>query len=169
MLKFPPLKYKMPEEVIYSAKQTTKCGETYYHYKMQRLNDKHLSGDMLCKIEDRKSNLERFYPEDSCPEKSLYIADIKSYKRGEGIGTKLMKFAIIMSERFGCNKKVHLDACDLYDSAKPPYVFYRKSGFTSKEKYIINNLDMAIKSKHPFDYVFPSEISMYYDPMTKTP
>ena len=97
--------------------------------------------------------------------RELYIdsLNIKSSERRKGYGTKFLNFAKNLSKRMGLGGDMRLMAGPTTDGGGvPPHVFYRKYGFTSDDKEILNRVDNAIKTGEKLDIENAPIIYMYY-------
>ena len=90
---------------------------------------------------------------------SLYINP--EYRR-QGYGNKFLDFAVNLSEKFGLEGKLRLLASlTNKDIKNPPHIFYRKYGFTSKDKKTLKYIDNCIKNDHQASPL-TDPIYMYY-------
>lgn len=97
----------------------------------------------------------------------LYIADLEIEKaqRRKGYGKLFLDFAKKLSEEWGLGGKLRvLAGTKVTDTQNPSYVFYRKYGFTSDDKQVLNQIDDSIKTGNPLNYLKMPPIYMYYHP-----
>ena len=80
---------------------------------------------------------------------------IAKESRGKGFGTKFLDFAQKLSKNLGCNGDLAVLAAPLEDSDFAPHIFYRKYGFTTKNKNILEFIDYCIKNGLKMDKLFP--------------
>jgi len=120
MLKFPPLKYNLPDKLIYHS-QVYKHGYKFEKFNIFSTNPNCQNrGEMYC----FKEHILRPDKQDFVP--SLYIDFLFSTKSGEGFGTSLLNFAKKYSKEIGCNGRFHLMASSGLLPQKVPHVFYKK-------------------------------------------
>lgn len=95
----------------------------------------------------------------------LYIEslDIKPNYRRKGFGRKFLDFAVDLSKKMGLNGNLRVMAgLTESDLKNAPHIFYRKYGFTTDNKKVLNKIDEFIKQhKQPEPYDLPLTI-MYY-------
>jgi len=95
----------------------------------------------------------------------LYIENlnIKPEFRRMGFGRKFLDFAVNLSKQMGLNGNLRVMAgLTTNDLSNSPHIFYRKYGFTSYDKQILNKIDEHIKNHtKPAPYDLPLTI-MYY-------
>lgn len=159
MLKFPPIKpIKIPDKLLYEGSYKT-YDRHYKNYNVCNTKTGLLQGTMICTVENRANVLRQYYPKELMPKKSLYIADIQAKEREKGVGSYLINFALKVSKKLGCNKNIHLLSSDLYDTVKPPHIFYAKKGFFTPDKKLMSYINESLTGKK---YILPEDIPMYY-------
>lgn len=101
-------------------------------------------------------------------------------QRNQGIGTKILKFAEILSTQMGFKGKLGLIASTLDINARvgsdsievisktPPHKFYRKFGFKSKYKKFNNYIDDFIKNDASMEFVQMPALDMHYTPKNQS-
>ena len=88
---------------------------------------------------------------------------VKDKYRRKGFGTKLVDFAKTISTKMGYSGRLRCLACiTAYDEKKPSHIFYRKYGFTTDDKSVLENIDNAIKEKRQLDCKSAPLTYMYY-------
>ena len=132
--------YKIPNTLFYNpAKSNT--------YKMIDLKKGSLIGEMSA-VKRKDLYLQ-----------SLYINP--EYRR-QGYGNKFLDFAVNLSEKFGLEGNLRLLAgLTNKDLKNPPHIFYRKYGFTSRDKKILKYIDKCIKKERQASPL-TDPIYMYY-------
>ncbi len=84
-------------------------------------------------------------------------------QRRQGYGSKFLNFAKHLSEKLGCGGRLGVKATTLeLDPHNPPHIFYRKFGFTSKDKKMIGIIDKHIRKGKQLDYRRTAPLMMYY-------
>lgn len=98
-------------------------------------------------------------------EKPVLAIDFLEVKQeGEGIGTKILKFAEEYSKQIGCNGYLILKADGSYMPQKIPHLFYRKFGFSTLDERTDKKLDKFIAiNKNATIKDFPC-LLMHYPP-----
>lgn len=146
---------KLPEYLFYS--QTLNKEKSIESHKM--LNTK--TGEYLGKMITYPHDFYYFNLEVPGV-RSLYIDCLKVFNRNEGLGTKFLDFAKVLSKQKGCNGRLHLISSDCYDKEKPPHIFYRKYGFDSRDVKKLKEVDAAISnSNNKFTF---NDIAMFFPP-----
>lgn len=83
--------------------------------------------------------------------------------RRKGLGTKFLDYAKKLSEQYGYEGHMVLNASTTsYDPHNPPHIFYRKYGFTANDKKMIKKIDKCIKKGKQLNYVLTPNLIMYY-------
>ena len=80
---------------------------------------------------------------------------IAKESRGKGFGTKFLDFARKLSKKMGYDGNLAVLAAPLEDSDFAPHIFYRKYGFTTKNKNVLEFIDYCIKNGLKMDKLFP--------------
>ena len=89
--------------------------------------------------------------------------EINPSERRKGYGTKFLNFARNLSKNMGLGGNMRLLAGATESGGEiPPHVFYRKYGFTTDNKTILNRIDNSIKTGEKLDIVSAPPVYMYY-------
>ena len=104
-----------------------------------------------------------YYPDLSVYE-SFYVAKFKAEEYRKGVGKKLVNLAQQESRRYGCEGRVHLDAVNV---DRPPFYFYRKMGFTSQRKDLLEVVDNYMNQNMEFPQKYRSWCIPMYLPANK--
>lgn len=156
---------KLPKRLIYHRKVKTPLEEKYDVFKMFSTQTGHELG-MLATLPDvKKIELSSYYPKGDW-KPSLYIMDLHSFERDKGVGTMFINFAKILSEKLGMHGRLHLISSDMYDKSRPPHIFYRKQGFTSRNVKRVKEMDEYLLGQASDLHKFHS-LRMYYNPNAK--
>ena len=143
---------KMPDILIY------KLTDDVYRV-LSTKTGKH-AGDM--KVSAHKRNIFQ---------KELWIDALilnNSY-RNRGIGTRVLNFARILSERMGFKGRLGVCAARLeIISDFAPHKFYRKFGFVADKKYMNKYIDEFIEQGKALDPNVMPPLSMRYTPENKS-
>ena len=92
----------------------------------------------------------------------LQSLNIKPEYRRQGYGNKFLDFAVNLSENLGLGGKLRLLASlTNKDIKNPPHIFYRKYGFSSKDKKALAYIDECIKNNRQASPL-TEPIYMYY-------
>ena len=95
----------------------------------------------------------------------LYIEffDINPNERRKGYGTIFLNFAKTLSEKLGLGGNLRVLA-GATESGKeiPPHVFYRKNGFTTDNKKVLDRVDNAIRTGEKLDIISAPPVYMYF-------
>jgi len=97
----------------------------------------------------------------------LYIADLEIVKseRRKGYGKLFLDFAKNLSKKHGLNGRLRvLAGIKISDTSNPSHIFYRKYGFTTDNKQVLNAIDRGIKTGSQLDYMLVPPVYMYYQP-----
>ena len=101
-------------------------------------------------------------------------------QRNLGIGTKILKFAEILSTKMGLKGRLGLIASTLdvktitssgtieLISSTPPHKFYRKYGFKSGYKKFNNYIDSFIENNESMQFVKMPSLDMHYTPKNQS-
>lgn len=157
-LKYPPIKYKLPDKLIYHSK-------IYSHgFKIEKFDM--FSTNANCKARGEMYCFkEEIYRPDTDFVPSLYIDFLFSTHSGKGFGTSLLNFARNYSKQIGCNGRLHLMASSHIIPQKIPHIFYKKYGFNSVDKHTNKELDKFIKKHKTATYKDFMNTQMYYPPI----
>ena len=102
-LKYPPIKYKLPDKLIYHS--------TIYSHNFKIEKFDMFSTNANCKAHGEMYCFkEKIYRPDTDFVPSLYIDFLFSSDSGKGFGTSLLNFARNHSKQIGCNGRLHLMA-----------------------------------------------------------
>lgn len=86
-------------------------------------------------------------------------------ERRKGFGKEFINFAKNRSYQKNCEGRVFLTSdINVFESRKPPHIFYRKQGFTSNDKAYLKKIDQFIKEGKEMTYKDNKCIYMYYEP-----
>ncbi len=155
-------KHFFPKQLIFHIK----LNNNYDLYRIfETENNGRSIAEMITQVDDIPFTLAGFYPEGNT-EPSLKIVKLIAHKREQGIGSKLIKIAIRISEQMGMKGRVHVLSSDIYDKERPPHIFYRKNKFNSKSKNLLKIIDNMIINGKQKTLKFHS-IRMFYDPECK--
>ncbi len=134
---------KIPQNLIYNPKGTDL-------YKLINLKNGSVIGQMVA------------YPSIN---KDVYIASLAIYReRRQGFGKMFLDFAKNMSKKCGFEGRMSVYASTLaLDPHNPPHIFYRKYGFVSEDKEMLNKIDKCIKNRKQLDYRATPSTLMYYE------
>ena len=89
--------------------------------------------------------------------------EIITSERRKGYGTKFLNFAKNLSKKMGLGGNMRLLAGATESGGEiPPHVFYRKYGFTTNNKIILNRIENSIKTGENLDIVSAPPVYMYY-------
>lgn len=105
-----------------------------------------------------------YYPDLSVYD-SFYVAKFKAEEFRKGVGTKLVCLAQQESRRYGCEGRVHLDAVN---ADRPPFYFYRKMGFDSQRKDLLEVVDNYMNKNMEFPQKYRKWCIPMYLPTNKT-
>ena len=156
MINYPIKTPKIPNILIYTCKKKSQNGSIRLYSKMFELK----SGKVVAIMNSEKEMIER----DNEIIPSLYIDVIKSYKKRNGYGTKMLDFAKILSKKYGCNGYFHLIASGEFSPDAVPHLFYRKYGMNTGNYELDKKIDKYIKwHKSAKRKIFPN-VDMYYPP-----
>jgi len=115
----------------------------------------HIKGALATKTSYSKIRLPGFYAAESgdfvtYAKPHIYISDlyVKPECRGQGLGKKLVRYAVEKSKELGCEGRVMLLAGS---NEASPLPFYRKLGFLSVSPKINGLIDEAIKWRTNLD------------------
>ncbi|MCR5265548.1 MAG: GNAT family N-acetyltransferase [Cyanobacteria bacterium RUI128] len=100
-----------------------------------------------------------------CCRKDLVIESLNIVKneRRKGYGTKFLDFAKNLSRRLGYDGDMRLmAAATAGGESVPPHVFYRKYGFDSNNKAVLERIDNSIKTGEKLDIESAPPVYMYY-------
>jgi len=153
-----PKQVKIPECIVRKYRVATIIGPANL-YKMADAKTGVYAGEMVA-YPAKIASFSAFYPPLSC-RKSFKIEELYIEDRGQGYGTKFINLAKAESRNSGCGGRVHLVASRIYSPNNPPHLFYRKLGFTSKNKGIIKYFDKCIKSGIQIDIDRADNVLMY--------
>jgi hypothetical protein len=96
---------------------------------------------------------------------SLYVEDLFSEAPGSGAGSCLMRFARRLSEKLGCEGRLHLMASSVIEPERVPHPFYYKIGMNTGKEEIDKKLAKFAKSgKNATSDDFKT-MMMYYPPI----
>ena len=104
-------------------------------------------------------------------QKELWIDALvlNSDQRNQGIGTKILKFAEILSRQMGFKGRIGVVAATLeFTSEIPPHKFYRKFGFKSYEKKMNKFIDEFIVQNRKLDFLVMPPVAMHYTPKNQS-
>ncbi len=154
---------ELPEYLIFHSKRNNKEYKNYDFYNIFDIknNGSHV-GELVTQIEDIPLALAGFYPEGDL-KPSLKIVKLVLFKRSQGLGSKLIQFALKRSREQGLNGRVHVLSSDMYDSERPPHIFYRKNKFSSRSKNLLKIIDNCIITGEEKPFKF-HDIRMFYAP-----
>lgn len=150
---------KLPEYLIYIKHQVygTNIRETCV--SMFSTKNPSESAVMFC-------NPEVIYRKDKGWVNSLYISYLTVLKsKGKGLGTNLLNFAKIYSEKLGCEGRFHLYASSSGPAKYIPHIFYRKFGMNTGFIDIDKTLDMFIKQRKKATAQDFKTLEMFYPPV----
>ena len=98
-------------------------------------------------------------------EKYLWIDKFDIFKhRREGYGKELMNYAKHYSKQKSSGKIMLIASPTEFDPVNPPYIFYRKQGFSTHSKSTDSLIDKYIKKGKQFKTFQIGGIYMYYTP-----
>lgn len=137
----------IPKTLIYNPPNTNK-------YNIFRTNSSKKLGEMIA------------YPTNN---NDIYIERLVIYReKRTGLGKTLLDFAQNLSKKYGFKGRMSLVAGTLpEDPFNPPHIFYRKYGFSTKNKKILKFIDEHINSQKQLNYLTTHNIMMYYVPENK--
>ena len=94
---------------------------------------------------------------------ALYIDSLYIDKRRKGFGSKFLDYAKILSKK-EYNGTVFLNANSLFlgEFSTEPHILYRKNGFTTDDKKILNKIDEAIKTRRSLTFFDIAPTVMYW-------
>ena len=101
--------------------------------------------------------------------KDVFIDSLIIFKqRRQGLGRFLLDFAQNMSKKMGFKGRMSVCAGILPEDPKnPPHIFYRKYGFSSPDRKILEIIDSHIKQKKQLNHLTTPNLIMYYNPEEK--
>ncbi len=155
--RYPPIKYKLPENLIFHKTIKLDGGE-YEKFVMfsTKTGDKKGTALMKCfptLIErDGKKNVP-----------SLYVWFLKSSEHG--FGTAMLNLARRYSQQVGCGGRFHLSADVGFMPNRIPHIFYRKFGMSTGDPGIDKKLDKFIARGKDATWNDFKTMPMYYPPM----
>lgn len=86
-------------------------------------------------------------------------------QRNQGIGTKILKFAEILSKEMGFKGRLGVTAAKLeLISDIPPHKFYRRFGFKSRKKEFNHYINEFIEQNEKLDFLNMPPLDMTYTP-----
>lgn len=96
----------------------------------------------------------------------IFIDRLLIYReKRQGNGTRFLNFAKNLSKKYGFKGRILVCAGTLAeDPFNPPHIFYRKYGFTSDNKKILNLIDKHINKNKQLNYRTTTNLMMYYNP-----
>lgn len=94
-------------------------------------------------------------------ESSLFIEYLMTNIKFQGIGTKLINFAKLESEKMGCGGRIDLVASKCFTPYMPPHIFYKKLGFKCTNKLMDKYLDFCLKFKKKVPSIIAQDFNMY--------
>lgn len=162
-LKYPPIKYQskpMPDYLIHRSVVK------YYDFPIDNFimfptkkSEENAVTYMRCIPEYVRCNGELVH--------SLYIAFLRSRVSGLGMGTKMLKFAKVLSKQWDCDGRIHLMADNSMDTMRVPHPFYYKCGLRAKDPNVNKRLKRFIKQGAQCTYLDFGPITMYNFPVSK--
>jgi hypothetical protein len=161
-LKYPPIKNyggrgKLPDSLVFASKI--------------KFMDAYIDKFVLISTKGNKGEhaIMKCFPEQIDREgktiKSLYVWTLKSSKSGLGLGSRLLNFAKIHSQRIGLNGNFHLISSSERSPERIPHIFYKKFGMNTDCQSINNRLDKFIKEGKTATIEDFSSIRMFYPPI----
>lgn len=88
--------------------------------------------------------------------------EIKPDFKRQGYGKMFLKYAQYLSKQLGCEGRLRVLASATEKDKNLPHGFYRKCGFTSDNKKIIEKIDESIKTNKPLGFETTPQLYMYY-------
>lgn len=165
MIKFPPIKYKIPQNIV---SKKFDYNDFVWNYKLYAFKDRKAYLAALMNTQIRLLEAYDKYNPTSKNVKSLYISFIKSFDEGKGFGLKMLKLAQIESKKLGCNGNLHLEATSLFSKTRhSPHRMYRKFGFSSTDKEKLKIIDKWIKNNKTPNWIALESTPMYYQQKEK--
>ena len=162
-LKYPPIKSSLqktlPEHLVYkfpSAKFFYTVQDCFVMFKTKQPQKK-------CFMRCYPSQIKRRDIESEID--SLYISNLISSHRRNGLGTKMLDFAQIYSKKIGCNGYFHLGAYAGYAPNSIPHIFYGKYGMNTESQKINKKIRNFIEKKKNATYNDIKDVMMYYPPI----
>lgn len=167
MLKFPPIKYRMPQNIV---SKKFDYDNMVWNYKLYAFKDKNAYVAALMNAQIRFLEPHNKYNPTSKDIKSFYISFIRSFDEGKGYGLKMLKLAKNESQKQGCKGYMHLLATSIYSERKhSPHRMYRRFGFTSTDKKKLEIIDKWIQTNKKPHWILMESTPMYYQPKEKQP
>lgn len=165
MLKFPPIKYKTPNNIISKKFDFNTCT---WNYKLYAFKDRKAYIAAYMNANPKILAAYSKYNPSSSYINSFYISFIKAIEEGKGFGLKMLKLAQIESKKLGCNGNLHLEATSLFSEKRhSPHRMYRKFGFSSTDKEKLKIIDKWVKSGKTPNWILLESTPMYYHPKEK--
>ena len=165
MLKFPPIKYTNPNNIISKKFDFNTCT---WNYKLYAFKERKAYLAALMNTQIRILEPYNKYNPTSKAITSFYISFIRSFKECKGFGLKMLKLAQIESKRLGCNGNMHLEATSLFSEKRhSPHRMYRRFGFSSTDKEKLKIIDKWVKSGKTPNWILLESTPMYYHPKEK--
>lgn len=108
------------------------------------------------------------YPDNFKGKMALCIDSLYMVKRGKSYGSSFLDFAKNLSRK-EYHGTVFLNASSILeeDSGLEPHAFYRKNGFTTDNKKILEKIDDSIKSDKALTFFDVPPIIMYWQARKK--
>lgn len=165
MIKFPPIKYQIPQNIV---SKKFDYNDFVWNYKLYAFKDRKAYLAALMNAQIRILEPYNKYNPTSKNVKSLYISFIRSFEEGKGFGLKMLKLAQIESKKLDCNGNLHLEATSLFSrTRRSPHRMYRKFGFSSTDKEKLKIIDKWVKSDKTPSWIALESTPMYYHPKEK--
>ncbi len=167
MIKYPPIKYKIPQNIV---SKKFDYNNLVWDYKLYAFKDKnaYLASVMTAQVRLLPPNNK--YNPTSKNIKSLYISFIRSFDEGKYFGLKMLNLARIESKKLDCNGNMHLEATSLLSKTRhSPHRMYRKFGFSSTDKDKLKIIDKWVKTNKTPNWITLESTPMYYHSKEKQP
>lgn len=166
-LKYPPIKNslqkKIPEHLIYQFYSGTGAYLLHDTFVLFKPKEDYKRCYMRCNTDFvHRIDKNKFVP-------SLYIFRLNSSPMKNGLGTKMLDFAQILSKKSGCNGYFHLSANSGFMPNAIPHVFYGKYGMNTESEKINDKINSFIKKNKDATYNDIPNINMFYPPIDFTP
>ena len=167
MIKFPPIKYKIPQNIV---SKKFDYNNFVWNYKLYTFKDKNAYVAAIMNAQIRHLEPYNKYNPTSKNITSFYISFIRSFEEGKGYGLKMLKLAKIESKKLGCNGNLHLEATSLFSKKRhSPHRMYRRFGFSSTDNEKLKIIDKWIKTNKTPSWISLETTPMYYHPKEKQP
>jgi len=160
-LKYPPLKrtvQKIPDVLIYRPKSNFPNSYDVCMFKTDGSNS-------YVKMHYSKENQSI----NGKTEPYMHIKMLLSKPRKQGLGKKMLKYAVKLSKEIGCEGRIYLCADPQFTPNEIPHIFYRKFGMNTESEKVNSQLDEFIKEGKTATIKDFQKMKMYYPPIPTVP